>query len=76
MTSDAAYSAPSKPSTPTNTGTRVYQDRSFRIASGTEPGFRNDEIEHVDNQGNLRTTTIGTGETRSTRSTCCFRITR
>ena len=47
MTSDAAYSTPSKPSTPTNTGggggganDNNYQDRIQRIASGTEPGFR------------------------------------
>ena len=41
MTSNAAYSAPTKTSAPTNTGgDNNYQDRIQRISTGTEPGFR------------------------------------
>jgi len=44
MTSNAAYSAPSKTSAPSNTGgggdNNNYQDRIQRISTGVEPGFR------------------------------------
>ena len=43
MTSNAAYSAPTKTSAPTNTrggGDNNYQDRIQRISTGTEPGYR------------------------------------